>query len=231
MANEFLLDTPPKRQPTMYTYAFETLRDEILAGKIPAGERLNIEEIEERLGVSRTPVREALKQLSTMGLVENRPHHGTYIKKLSIEDMIQIYQIRAALEGVIARLATENLSKENLDQLESLCDRMENGSRDIGHAGFRELNNEFHAIIRDAVDAPILKDLAMTYYHQSAISRAISIELPGSFESVCNEHRNIADALVDQEPETADNAMKEHFLKTAERISESMGIHQEKGNK
>ena len=223
MPNEPIFGNFAKRHPTMYSFVFETLRDEILAGRIPTGTRLNIEEIQTRLGVSRTPVREALKQLSSMGLVENQPHRGTYIKELSVDDIIEIYQIRSALEGMIARISAKKLSSDDLNKLKDLCSRMENGSRDIGHAGFREMNEAFHQILRNAISAPILVELSMTYYRQSTISRALSIELPGSFESVCREHKDIVAALISRDPDAADSAMKTHYLNTADRIAKSMG--------
>lgn len=219
--------TASPRQPTMYAFVFDTLRDEILTGRLAPGARLNIEEIEKRLGVSRTPIREALKQLATMGLVDNRPHRGTYVKSPSFEEIIEIYLIRASLEGTAARRASKMLSDADLVQLNGLCNRMEDEGRAVGHAQFREFNREFHRLILNVTGFPVLEELVQRFYRQTESARALSIELPGSFEAVCREHRDIVDALRTRDPEASDHAAKRHFLNTATRLAHSLGHDEE----
>lgn len=217
------LDRTPGRLTTMYVYVFETLRDEILSGSIKPGDRIIIDEIESRLGVSRTPVREALKQLSTMGLVESKPHRGTYVKSMSYDEIIEIYIIRAAIEGAAARLAAPIIADSDILHLKSLCNRMEDEIQDLGHTKFRELNREFHNIIRSVNNTPLLNDLARQFYQQSGFTRALSIELPGGYDMVCKEHRSIVEALKSRNTDLADEVTKRHFLNTANRIARSMG--------
>ena len=213
----------PGRLPTMYVYVFETLRDEILSGFLTPGDRINIDEIESRLGVSRTPIREALKQLSTMGLVESKPHRGTYVKSLSYEEIIEIYIIRAALEGAAARLTALIISDSEILRLKGLCNRMEDEIQDLGHTRFKDMNREFHDTINGINDTPLLNDLVQQFYQKSTYTRALSIELPGGYDSVCREHRDIVEALKSRNPDLADEVTKRHFLNTANRIARSMG--------
>ncbi|TXT44973.1 MAG: transcriptional regulator, partial [Spirochaetes bacterium] len=84
---------------------FTTLRDEIVSHAVKPGEVLNTVELSKRLGVSRTPIREALNRLISIGLVEETPHRSCYVKKISLDQLIEIFYIRAALAGVATRLA------------------------------------------------------------------------------------------------------------------------------
>ena len=207
---------------TMHDLVFNTLMEDILSGRLKPGEKLNISEISERLGVSRTPVREALKQLMSVGLVENVPHRSPFVKKLSIEEIIELYYIRAALEGVASRLASKRLSDGQIRELERLCKRMEEKARSGSYDDFVEDNSKFHFLVYEATDSPRLQEMALHYYRQCEQYRALVMELPGSYDEACREHKNILDAFKKRDLEKADYVAREHYFNSARRIAKSV---------
>jgi len=207
---------------TMHDLVFNTLMEDILSGRLKPGEKLNISEISERLGVSRTPVREALKQLMSVGLVENVPHHSPFVKKLSIEEIIELYYIRAALEGVASRLAAQRLSDEQIHELETLCKRMEKKAQSGKYDDFIEDNSKFHFLVYEATNSPRLQEMVLQYYRQCEQYRALVMELPGSYEEACQEHKNILNAFKQRDLEKADNFARQHHFNSARRIAKSV---------
>lgn len=133
--------------------AYEAIREGILGGRYPAGDRLREEELAEEVGVSRTPVREALRRLDGEGLVEFVPNRGAHVAAWSDGDLDEIFDLRAVLEGFAARLAARRAKPEHLARLRDLADRMDalagGRSRDRFDR-ISELNNEFHATIVEA---------------------------------------------------------------------------------
>jgi DNA-binding GntR family transcriptional regulator len=212
---------------SMQDIVFETLRDEILSGKLQPGYSLNTLALSSRLGVSRTPIREALNRLVSIGLVENIPHRGCFVRKLSVEQVVEVYYIRAALAGVCARLATKRITEAQKRKLIELCEKMEKDKPGEDLKAMLKQNFEFHNIIFKAAHSPSIESLALQYYHQSEQFRALSLELPGRFEEACREHRRILQAIVDGDADCAEQSSREHQLNTARRITKSLGYEGE----
>lgn len=208
---------------TMQDIVFTRLRDEILSGKLRPGDRLNTTRLADRLGVSRMPVREALARLASAGLVENVPHRGASVKKLSVEEVIEIYYIRAALEGMAARLATRHLTESDISRLRRLCDTLESNTAVGDDAQVLAANQEFHTLIYHAAQSPRLEDLIMQYYRHSTQYRALGLDLPGRYAEIAAEHRSIVEALAAGDPDAAEVAARTHHLNTARRIARSAG--------
>jgi DNA-binding GntR family transcriptional regulator len=202
---------------------FTTLRDEILSGKLRPNEKLNTNKLAKRLGVSRTPIREALNRLISVGLVEALPHRGIYIKNLSIEEIIELYYIRAALEGIAARLAVRNLTEDTIRQLQHYCDEMEAQYLEGNYQKFLEINFLFHETIYKATKSPQLQELLFQYYNRSQSYRTLGLDLPGRYKEIFNEHRQLVAALASGDIEKADFCAREHHLNTARQIAKSIG--------
>ena len=208
---------------SMQDIVFETLRDEILSGKLPPASALSTLSLSARLGVSRTPIREALNRLISTGLVESVPYRGCFVRKLSVEQVIEVYYVRAALAGVCARLATRRITDAQKKKLVALCEKMEKDRPGEDLKAMLKQNFEFHNIIFKAAHSPAIENLALQYYHQSEQFRALSLELPGRFEEACREHRQILDAILAGNAEQAETSSREHQLNTARRIARSLG--------
>jgi DNA-binding GntR family transcriptional regulator len=202
---------------------FTTLRDEIVNQKLKPGDTLNTVDLSKRLGVSRTPIREALNRLISIGLVEESPHKSCQVKKLSIEEVIEIYYIRAALSGAAARLAARKISNEDSTKLIQLCDQMEKIEHSETSKDMLAKNKEFHTIIITAAKSPKLENLLEQYYQLSEHYRALALEFPDSYRQVCEEHRRIAQAMAAHDKEQAELAVRDHYFNTARRIAK--GFH------
>ena len=156
-----LPDDNPLIVPTIQESIADRLRNLILSRHFRPGERLVQSELAEQLGVSRTPIREALYELASDGLVVLSPHKGASVADFSLEDLKDIYSIRIPLEGYGAYLATQNITPQGLARLEALVEQME----DLFQRGDRwrllEVNREFYATFYGAAGRKRLYDLIM----------------------------------------------------------------------
>ena len=202
---------------------FITLRDEIFSGKLKPNEKLNTNQLSNRLGVSRTPIREALNRLIAVGLAETIPHRGTYVKELSLEEVIELYYIRGALDGIAARLAVSNFTKDEIEHLKEYCDDMEKLSLIGDFKAFLDINYLFHEVIYKATQSPHLQKLLFHNYNQSEQYRKLGLELPGRYEQICGEHRNLSIALAEGDMERAEYWAREHHFNSARQIAKSIG--------
>ena len=208
---------------SMQDIVFERLRDLILSGSLQPGESLNTIKLTKMLEVSRTPIREALNRLTSIGLVENIPNKGAYVRQLSIEQIIEVYYIRAALAGICARLATTRLTDQMKAKMERLCDEMETAVAEKEHDIMLSKNYEFHHILYKAADSPRIEELVAQYYSQSEQYRALGLELPGRYSEICEEHRRIMNALLSGDKDKAEYYAREHHFNTAKRIANTVG--------
>ncbi|MET0451861.1 MAG: GntR family transcriptional regulator [Mycobacterium sp.] len=138
------------------------IRDRILSGRLLPGARLVEVELAAELDVSRTPIREALRQLSAEGLIEMLPNRGATVRSWTDDELHDIYQSRAELDSLAAALATDRMDVATLERLEDLCLEMEacgvEPDRD-GRDRLTELNTEFHDTVRDAARSPTLASM------------------------------------------------------------------------
>ncbi|HUX20857.1 MAG TPA: GntR family transcriptional regulator [Spirochaetia bacterium] len=206
---------------------FTSIRDDILSGKMKPGDPLNTVELAQRLGVSRTPIREALNRLIASGLVVNERHRGAHVRKLSIDEVVEIYYIRAALAGVAARLATKHMTESESKRLFELCDQMDQDLSNGLPEAMLAKNFEFHSIVYRTAKSPRLEALVLEYYRQSDFYRTLGLELPGRFAEISREHRLIAEGLASGDKDRAEAASRQHHFNTAMRIAKSFGINVE----
>ena len=141
---------------TLEEYVAHRIREAILKGYYKPGERLDQTELAELLGVSRSPVRDALKRLAAEGLVTLHPHRGAMVAELSREELEEIYLIRRVLEGLAARLAVPNINAEQLEVLRTILERMD---RTEDAEAWIELNYRFHHTIYRAANRPRLLEI------------------------------------------------------------------------
>ena len=174
---------------------FHQLREDILSGKYEEHEELKEVAIGEELGVSRTPVREAFRQLELEGLIQIIPNKGAYVTGITAKDVKDIYMIRSSLEGMCARLATENITEEQLEELE------ENVYLAAFHASkghmeqMTELDNRFHHILYDACNSKMLERLLVDFHQYVARIRQKTLSTKERGIASNNEHRQIMEAI------------------------------------
>ena len=179
---------------------FHMIRENILSGKYDKDEELKEKTIGEELGVSRTPVREALRQLELEGLVTIIPNKGAYVVGISQKDIKDIYEIRSRLEGLCARWAATNISKEQLDEMEENIFLTDFHSSKGNAEQIVELDNRFHEILY----AQRVRKITL-----SDRTRAVDSN---------NEHRKIVEALKKHDADFAEKLANQHIMNTIENM-------------
>ena len=199
---------------------FRSIREGILAGRYREGEELKEASIGSELGVSRTPVREALRQLELEGLVKLVPNRGAFVTGITPGDVRDIYMIRSRLEGLAARLACSCITKEQLEELEETVYLAE------FHAGkghleqLAVLDSRFHEIIYEACASRHLERM-LKELHQYVMSlRKKALSKASRIESSNREHRAIMEALKNRDGDLAESLSHEHVIKAYENMAE-----------
>jgi DNA-binding GntR family transcriptional regulator len=185
------------------------LIDDIASGVLRPGDRLREVALAERLAVSRTPIREAIKDLEADGLVEHVPRVGAAIKVLSYAEVVELYEMRAVLEGVAARLAVRAASELELQELVKLNERMvaslDNATQ------MAQLNRMFHrALFNAAKNRYLLQSVSMVQKTMLVIGPSTLTEVSRA-SAVIEEHAVLLDALLRRDPVAAELAMVAHI--------------------
>lgn len=190
------------------------LRDAILRGELAAGARLGEVELAERLGVSRTPVREALSRLAAEGLVEVHPHRGARVVSFSAQDLDGIFDVRLALEARATGRAAARVTDTDLDALDDLAQRM----FAVGTPGAGQdldalvpLNRDFHARLLDVADAPALSAALANVVHTPVVLRTFHTYDAASLARSLAHHAEIAAALRVGDADWASSVMRSHI--------------------
>ncbi len=190
----------------------------ILNGLFKPGERLVETRIAHSLGVSQGAVREALRELEWMGFLETKPFSGTYVKMLSVDDLQQIYPVRAELEALGARLALANLSDQDLDALQLLIDDMVRVSEQGDERGMVARNYEFHHTIMEAAkNSALLR--AWSMFQFSYWTSITTAELRDDLVDLAQRHYKVLEGFRLRDPELAAQRMREHILELMDRLA------------
>lgn len=198
---------------------FQAIRKDILSGTYKKGEELKEKAIGESLGVSRTPVREALRQLELEGLIDMVPNKGAYVIGFSGQDIQDIYEIRSALEGMCARKAALRASREQIEMLEEILCLTEFHMKK-GHMEYMaELDGRFHQVLYEAGGSRVLEHALKDYHCYLERVRKISLSHAGRAEQSNREHWNILEAMKEQNAGKAEEAANLHVNNTMKHIS------------
>jgi DNA-binding GntR family transcriptional regulator len=194
---------------------YEVLRRSILDGELPPGHRLRSDVLANELKVSRTPVREALRKLETEGLVD-ASRSGLVVRQSSEEDLIEIFYLREALEGMAARLAAENATRAEIDELHALFEDMEAVAARGDIALVRKLTGEFHVLVcRASHNKRLIQSLQGLLDHVRQ-AQSSTLYMPGRPADALKEHRALLRAIEKRDPDLAETLARQHRRKTLE---------------
>ncbi len=193
-------------------YVFNKLRSAILRDQLPAGTRLVELELSKELGVSRTPVREAIRMLQDEGLVSITPRKGAQVSRITSKDMQEVLEIRASLENLAIELACSRISQEELNELKWACDAFRhavNTEADISEIAEKDV--AFHDMILRATHNNRLILLLDNFHEQMYRYRLEHIKDISSRQEIVREHEEILDAITRHDKETAIRLMSSHI--------------------
>ncbi|MGL5675137.1 MAG: GntR family transcriptional regulator [Cellulosilyticaceae bacterium] len=197
---------------------FTSIREAILDGTYKKGDVIRESAIAQQLGVSRTPVREAIRQLELEGLVESIPNKETIVSGITEEDVHDIFLIRSRLEGLAARKAAERITEDELKELEEVLALTSFYAEKHDANALKELDHRFHEVIYKATKSKTLNHMLSDFHHYIQKARKLSIATPGRAKKVVEEHQSIYEALVQKDGDAAERLMDEHVRKAANNM-------------
>lgn len=198
---------------------FHKIREDILAGKYKKGEELKEKSIGDAIGVSRTPVREALRQLELEGLIRIIPNKGAYVVGVSLQDMQDIYEMRSVLEGLCARRAAARITSLQIEILEEVLYLTE-FHMERGHMEqMADLDSKFHEILYEAGGSRVLAHTLKDYHHYLERVRRVSLSDPKRARESNKEHWEILRAMKKRDGQKAEEAADIHMNNTIQNIA------------
>ncbi|MGB9730861.1 MULTISPECIES: GntR family transcriptional regulator [Calditerrivibrio] len=188
----------------------ETLRDYIMKGNLKPGERLTEPKLSAMLGISRTPIREALRLLENEGFIDIYPRRGAVVSDITAKDVDEIFVIKTKLESLAARLAVENISESDIKRMMEINERMAKYSETKNVVNLIKLNAEFHNIfIENSNNSRLIKFIESLNKQFKRVT-AYSFTEAGRIRKVLEEHANIVDAFVNRDPDRAEQLVDLH---------------------
>ena len=212
-----------KHRPTSLSeQVFLRLEEDILSGSYPRGSILSETMLVESLGVSRTPVREALFRLEEEHLIDNTSR-GAVVLGVTTEDLIDIYEIRTRVEGLAAAFAATRASDEDLRELTEALRLQEYyvGAHDADH--IKQYDSDFHEIIYRLSGSAVLRDLLIPLHKKVQKYRKASVESDSRALDSLAEHKAIYDAIISRDPVLAEKTMRHHVTNAKAHIARCQG--------
>lgn len=204
---------------------FHRLREDILSGKYKEGDELKEVAIGEELGVSRTPVREAFRQLELEGLIQIIPNKGAYVTGITEKDVKDIYMIRSLLEGLCARWACEHITDEQMEEMEENI-YLSKFHADKGHLEqLAELDNRFHEILYEACNSKMLEHQLRDFHEYVLRVRKKTLSNANRGPKSNEEHEMIMEAIRAKDADKAEKLANMHMLNAYENMMQK-GLHE-----
>lgn len=189
----------------------ETIREYILKGTLKPGDRLTEPKLSEMLGISRTPIREALRILETEGFVEIFPRRGAMVSEITDKDVDDIFVLKAQLESLAAKLSVNNLLDEDINRLKEINEKMERSAKSRNVSTLIKLNAEFHNIFITKSGNSRLEKFLLSLLRQFKRATAYSFTETGRIHQVLKEHAQIVEAFEKRDAEKVEELVEKHI--------------------
>lgn len=196
------------------------VEQKILSGTLIPGQRVDEVALAKTFGVSRTPVREAIFELAAAGLVEQRAHRGAFVADVTLEQIFDVYEVLAKLEGLCARLAARRMDAKERQQLVKLHEQMGKLLSPGDRERYIALDYRFHGLLIHAARNSALRDHLSTCMKRIAPLRTTSMEMVRGMQTAYAEHGKLVKALIDGDADQAEHIMSEHVALRAEQAKD-----------
>lgn len=194
------------------------IRAMILQGLIAKGEKIGETHLCQTLGISRTPLREALRLLSSEGLIDLIPNRGAYVAQPSMQDVKELFEVMAILEGACARVIAERMTRSDFVKIERLHGKLEKYFAVRDHERYLKVNHQFHALVQEMAGNRILNEVISGLRDKIQLYRYRQLYQPDRFQASISEHRDLLEALRRRDPAAAESLMKIHLMNQCEAL-------------
>lgn len=191
--------------------AAEEIRSQIRSGQIKAGERINGDAIARDLGISKTPVRDALQTLRAEGLVEIQARVGAFVRHISPRELSEVYALKSTVEPLAASWAAEHGSEQDKERLEQVMARFETAAAAADTEACVECVDEIHDLIFDMSDSEVMVEVYRVFRARVKRLRHLNLSQEGRLALSVEQHRNIVDAICSGNPTKSAKAMSDHI--------------------
>lgn len=217
---QFKLPRPPRlnNRPNLSEAVYEIVKQRLLSQQLEPGTKLREEDLADQLGVSRTPVREAINKLEREGLVEIIPRYGTFVPNISPKDVEEIYQLRETLEGLAMRLALPRFSRNKLLELTRIHKECEAPIEKGDFDPFIRVDTAFHHLLVKLSKNERLIRLMSNLDNQIRLGRLESFSVPGRAKKSLEEHETVIEAMLKGDADEAEELLRQHSRNAKENI-------------
>ncbi|MBT3360188.1 MAG: GntR family transcriptional regulator [Rhodospirillales bacterium] len=209
------------RRHSLHREVIERLRDMIVEGELSPGQRIAEGKLCEEFGISRTPMREALKVLVSEGLVELRPNRGSRVAKITVEEIGELFEVVSGIERMAGELAAKRMSGKDLERLRALNERMEQYFKNGQRHEYFKLNQQVHNMIVQLAGNSVLSATHATLMVKARRARYFAIMSEDRWEESMREHGQILDAFAARDAESAGKLILKHVRKTGEVVEKT----------
>ncbi len=203
---------------TLHEEIANNLRELIMSGELHEGDKIKEDELCSSMGISKTPLREALRVLSVEGLIKLVPNRGSFVSTPTFEVIREMFDVMSVLEGICARAAAEKMSAKDLAALEKLHDRLENNFKRRAQREYIRINNQFHSFVQELAGNRTLNQIVNGLRQKILIYRYQSLNLPERFEQSIQEHRDLIEAFRKKDPKKVETLMRRHLKKQCDAL-------------
>lgn len=198
----------------------EQLEQDIITGVFQPGDRLDEVSLAKRFSTSRTPVRETLQRLHSSGLVEYRPRRGVFVRKISLNELVEMFEVMAELEGMCARLAARRIKPEQLESLAESVSACEKAAQSGDADKYYAANSEFHIRIYEASQNGFLIEQAKALHTRLAPYRRLQLRVRHRIGQSMAEHLQAFSAIEEGDSKKAETIVKAHIVIQGEKFSD-----------
>lgn len=207
------------REHSLTSLVQHEIERKIVSGELEAGAKLNEAKIADELRVSRGPVREACRALSLSGLVRTEKNRGVFVRQITLDEAYEIYEIRAALEGMIGRLAARRIKPAQMQKLREIVKRMNAASRALDADAYFPLNIQFHEMLGEAAgNEALLRNYRRIVNELNLYRRELTARSAQSIPAAAKDHEEIVNAIGQGDEALAERLLIEHVLNSRDRL-------------
>jgi len=203
---------------TLHEEIANNLRELIMSGGLQEGDKIKEDELCSSMGISKTPLREALRVLSVEGLIKLVPNRGSFVSTPTFEEIREMFDVMSVLEGICARAAAQKMGVKDLATLEKLHTKLEKNFKGRAQREYIRVNNQFHSFVQELAGNRTLNQIVNGLRQKILLYRYQSLNLPERFEQSIQEHRDLIEAFRKKDLKKVETLMRRHLKKQCDAL-------------